>query len=570
MLESQKEFATYLRKMASLLNGQPFSYDQTLLEKVMETELVVPVVGAFSAGKSSLLNALMGKDILPVGIAPETELATELRYSSEPYLLAIKPDGEQERLPIDALGTINRRSSEFSHLRLYLNSEALKALAPLVLVDMPGFGSSLENHNKAIAYYLPRGVHFVVLTSVEDGNITQSMLRKLDELKTYNTDFTFMLSKCNLRAPDQVEEVQAYVDDQLGVYFGDQCRSITLGNRGGEELSRALATLQPDALFSRLFIDILKDQSFDLLSQINLALSVLKKDKTESEQATRALEQALAQLLEQRKDVESDLKERYSGKMLDRTLRNLDNALNESVEELAALGNGKNPSALSNALSEIIRGSLANTIKSEVQDISTSMVDRIAGNLGSTSSQMAVLDIGGNWNYELAEKVKLSLERTTEMLSDWSARLSNHASEKTDKGGNVALYRSLSTVLAVTTSVVNPLVELAIIFLPEIIRMFNSPDNEREKLRQKLTAEVFPNIKAELRGKIPAIIDEQLNAMLKKISDGFEEQITRQKQVIDSITQEKLEREAEIDEKTANLEHLASALKAAANEHLYR
>ena len=183
------------------------------------------------------------------------------------------------------------------------------------------------------------------------------------------------------------------------------------------------------------------------------------------------------------------------------------------------------------------------------------MVDRIAGNLGSTSSQMAVLDIGGNWNYELAEKVKLSLERTTEMLSDWSARLSNHASEKTDKGGNVALYRSLSTVLAVTTSVVNPLVELAIIFLPEIIRMFNSPDNEREKLRQKLTAEVFPNIKAELRGKIPAIIDEQL---------------TRQKQVIDSITQEKLEREAEIDEKTANLEHLASALKAAANEHLYR
>ncbi|WP_238360484.1 hypothetical protein [Pseudomonas aeruginosa] len=58
--------------------------------------------------------------------------------------------------------------------------------------------------------------------------------------------------------------------------------------------------------------------------------------------------------------------------------------------------------------------------------------------------------------------------------------------------------------------------------------------------------------------------------MLKKIGDGFEEQITRQKQVIDSITQEKLEREAEIGEKTANLEHLASALKAAANEHLYR
>jgi GTP-binding protein EngB required for normal cell division len=163
--------------MQGLLNGQEFSFDQTLLPKVMETELVVPVIGAFSAGKSSLLNALMGSEILPVGIAPETELATELRYSSESYLLAIKPDGAQERLPVEALSSINCRSSEFSHLRLYLDSEALKAIAPLVLVDMPGFGSSLENHNKAIAYYLPRGVHFVVLTSIEDGNITQSMLR---------------------------------------------------------------------------------------------------------------------------------------------------------------------------------------------------------------------------------------------------------------------------------------------------------------------------------------------------------------------------------------------------------
>jgi len=567
MLESQKAFATYLKKMQGLLEGQTFTFDQTLLPKVMETELVVPVIGAFSAGKSSLLNALMGQQVLPTGIAPETELATELRYASEPYLLAIKPDGTQERLPVDALSSINRRSSEFSHLRLYLNSDALKAIAPLVLVDMPGFGSSLENHNKAIAYYLPRGVHFVVLTSIEDGNITQSMLRKLDELKTYNTDFTFLLSKCNLRAADQVKEVQAYVDDQLGVYFGDHHRSLTVGNRDGEALQHALSELQPDVLFSRLFIDILKDQNFEVLAQINLALSLLKKDKAESEQAARALEQALQKLLEQRKDVESDLKDRYSGKMLDRSLRSLDNALNSALEELVSVGSS-NPGALSNAISDIIRSTLASTIKSEVQDISSSMVDRIASNLSATNGQMAVLDISGNWSEELTGKVKVSLERTTELLSDWSTRLSARA--EADKPGGVALYRSLSTVLAVTTSVVNPLVELAIIFLPEILRMLNGGGNEREKFRQKLTGEVFPNIKAELRGKIPSVIDEQLTAMLKKIGDGFEEQITKQKHVVDTIAEENLQREAEIGQRTALLENLASAVKAAANEHLYK
>lgn len=567
MLKSQKEFATYLKKMHSLLHGQAFSLDQSLLPKVMETELVVPVIGAFSAGKSSLLNALMGKDILPVGIAPETELATELRYSSDPYLLAIKPDGVQERLPVEALGTINRRSSEFSHLRLYLDSEALKAIAPLVLVDMPGFGSSLENHNKAIAYYLPRGVHFVVLTSVEDGNITQSMLRKLDELKIYSTDFTFLLSKGNLRATDQVENIQAYIDDQLEVYFGNHYRSIPLGNQGGEELAHALSALQPDALFSHLFIDILKEQNFEVLAQINLALSMLKKDKAENEQTAHALEQALVLLLEQRNDVESDLKDRYSVKMLDRSLRNLDHALNDSLDELVTQGSSKNPSSLSNALADIIRSSLSSTIKSEVQDISTNMVDRIASNLSATNSQMSTLDIGGNWSEELSGKVKLSLERTTEILSDWSTRLSSRAEE--NKNSGAMLYRSLSTVLAVTTTVVNPLVELVIIFLPDILKMFNS-GNEREKLRQKLSGEVFPSIKAELREKIPAIIDEQLSAMLKKISDDFEEQITKQKQVVDSIAEESLQLEIQISEKSAVLENLATAVKTAANEHLYK
>ncbi|WP_279473832.1 dynamin family protein [Aeromonas caviae] len=554
--------------MQELLNDQEFSFDHTLLQKVIETELVVPVIGAFSAGKSSLLNSLIGSDILPVGIAPETELATELRYSSEPHLLAIRPDGMQERLPVEALNSINRRSSEFSHLRLYLDSEALKTIAPLVLVDMPGFGSSLENHNKAISYYLPRGVHFIVLTSVEDGNITQSMLRKLDELKTYDTEFTFLISKCDLRATNQVEEVQSYIDDQLGVYFGAHYRSIALGNQGGGELAHALTTLQPDALFSRLFLDILKEQNFEVLAQINLALSMLKKDKAESKQTTLSLGQALVQLQEQRKEVESDLKDRYSGKMLDRSLRGLDNALNESLEELVTLSSNKNPHALSNTLSDIIRNSLATTIKSEVQDISTSMVDRIASNLSTTSSQMAMLDISGSWSEELSNKVKLSLERTTEILSDWSTRLSNRA--ENNSSGNITLYRSLSTVLAVTTTVVNPLIELVIIFLPEILKMFHGSGNEREKFRQKLTGEVFPNIKAELRGKIPAIIDEQLNAMLKKISDSFEEQISKQKHVVDTMAQENLLRETQIGEKTAALENLASEVNATANEHLYK
>lgn len=568
MLNTQKQFATYLKKLDSLLEGQSISYDSTLLPKVMETELVIPVIGAFSAGKSTLLNKLMGDEILPVGIAPETELATELRYSEESYLLALRPDGSAERVPVSELSSINKRSSEFSHLRLYINSEPLKAIAPLVLVDMPGFGSSLENHNKAIAYYLPRGVHFVILTSIEEGNITDSMLRKLDELKNYNTDFTFLLSKCDLRAADQVKEVKDYINDQLEVYFGEGYRSITLENKNGQELQRELLAIQPEMLFSRLFLDALKAQNFEIMEQINLALSMLKKDKAEGEQTLLTLERALHNLQQQRQDAESELKGSHADRVIQRALKNLDTALNDSLEELVNLCGTKSPNVLSNTLSDIIRSSLSRTLKAEMQSVSDAMVNQIANNLSSANSQMATLNISKKWSEELSEKVKITLENTTEKLDDWTTRL-NEEAKKTSDNKNIVAYRSITTVLAVTTSVVIPLIELAIIFLPDIIKMLSGDRYEREKFRQKLLSEIFPSIKAELRSEIPPIIDQQLDLLIDKIAKTFEEQIEKQQKIVDSVIQENLQLEADINNKTAQLEELAIKLKSAASEHLY-
>ena len=42
----------------------------------------VPVVGSFSAGKSTLLNALLGERLLGVGVDPETSVPAELRYAA--------------------------------------------------------------------------------------------------------------------------------------------------------------------------------------------------------------------------------------------------------------------------------------------------------------------------------------------------------------------------------------------------------------------------------------------------------------------------------------------------------
>lgn len=70
-----------VRQDCGLENGKA----EALKDAVQNMPLLVPVVGEFSAGKSTLLNTLMGKDVLAVSIVPETAIPAELYYSETEY-----------------------------------------------------------------------------------------------------------------------------------------------------------------------------------------------------------------------------------------------------------------------------------------------------------------------------------------------------------------------------------------------------------------------------------------------------------------------------------------------------
>ena len=581
MLKTQNLYLNYLETVERLIVETPLSVGELgqLKEDVRHTELLIPVIGAFSAGKSSLINAFIGEDVLGVGLTPETELATELRYSHDPHLLALRPDGSSERLSVSALSTLKSRADEFTHVQLYLDNPQLKALPSLVLVDMPGFGSSLANHNKAIAYYLPRGVHFIVVTSVEDGNITQSMLRQLDDVQTYGRDFTFLLNKVNLRSDEQVQAVAELVDDQIRSNFVDSRPVIAVGLDGELRLKETLDRLQPEQILRQVFEDRLKDLTHSLLSQINLALTSLRKDQTENQHALSELAKGIRQIERKRDDVLEDLRDQQLDRTVDRCLKSVGRELDNVESELVSAGLAGNQEAFSRIISEVVRSSMTRSIKDQMETLSRSVVADFAQAVGDLGKSMGQFNNEQNWLGQLTDRINHSLLKTSETLGHWSGSLAERNAQELERLKKESQweegqplprvgYQGLATVLAVTTSVVNPLIELAIIFLPSILAFINE-GRQREQLRQKVITEVIPSVKRELRDRLPALLNEQIDGLVAQISNEFEREIGEKQSLINELASNRQQNAQAADQQIEHLSRIREALQKLASDTLY-
>ena len=74
-----------------------------LLKESNEFKINILFIGSFSAGKSALLNRLIGKNILEESQAPETAIATELYNSEEEYIVLNKKDGNRKIITSELL-----------------------------------------------------------------------------------------------------------------------------------------------------------------------------------------------------------------------------------------------------------------------------------------------------------------------------------------------------------------------------------------------------------------------------------------------------------------------------------
>jgi GTP-binding protein EngB required for normal cell division len=201
--------------------------------------LNIAVFGRFKAGKSSFLNHILGKQILPVGVVPVTSVVTEICYAPQEFAQMIfQLEGKVEKV---SLGEIRAYISESENPLNRRGVEAVCVFVPemasyqqLRLVDTPGLESILAHNAEASLAWSPNTDLALVAVGV-DPPLTHQDVSLIERLQCFTPNVSVLLTKMDLLRPDEQQEVLAFVTSQLSARFPGSVRVFPYSVKPGYE-----------------------------------------------------------------------------------------------------------------------------------------------------------------------------------------------------------------------------------------------------------------------------------------------------------------------------------------------
>lgn len=528
MLQNQKKFSEVLTQVVEISRECKIDTEKTehLRENIDNMYLPVAVVGEFSAGKSTMLNKFIGKNVLATNIKPETAVPAELYYADSEYSEGITKAGEVVRLQ-----DVSGEEKEFQYVRRYINSENLRNIYPLILIDMPGFDSPIKNHSEAVNGYLGKAAHFIVLTSVQSGTISLSMKRQLENIIQFGKGLTFFLSKTDLRSDHENNEVKAQLEKEIAAVLGTRQQVFKINHDDTKVFETMVKDINPEELFKTVFIDLLRIRLDEVKTSINTKRASLKNDAKKNEYAIRELEDACKNLEKKRDKLIAEKKEYTYFDESERISSRVGQDLSNNIDHLTNIALSGGSDALKMEVEDIIQNSFIAKTSEILEKINLDFSQLLSNELKGLDTLFDSLNASG-----FIQSMQKNAEKWLYIANDKIGS----ALAPSSRNGTLLGYTMLTGIAAAATSVIGPVLEVIIIALPSIINFIFDQIKEyqrKEVLRNNILNQI-PVIKRKVRIETAGILKEQSEIMIQKISESFNVQLEEKKREIESVQKE--------------------------------
>lgn len=586
MIKAQEEILDVCSRLHAAaqdgeLAGDKLARIEVIQQAATAQQLLVPVVGNFSAGKSTMINTLLGESVLPVAITPETALAAEIRYTDgEPYAEGILPDGSSKRYEISEIKKLTEDAAQFRSARVFLKNQRLKELEPLVIVDMPGFDAPNEQHNKAIVEYLDKGVFYIVLSKITDGTITRPLLNRLSEIESQGRAFALFLSNADLVQKDKAEAVRTECEDLLYSEFGEQFSVGTIDNTSVESVRQCLSSIDQNKLLKSLYFAPVNDVCSSVLEGLNLQINSARRSGEEIQGAADEIRRSIEKIKATSASDIQHMKAKYSGRMVNDIINDVGQSLENSTDEIVSAVMSK--SNVEHLMNEIVRSALVQSMQQRVGEANDSIVSDFSDSVKTLSETFRNMDIDTNYSEKLVGTLQDTFRTLASSLPEFAPKALNTGLGATLGSGlgvglstalKAPVASALSGVAGVMATAINPILGIVIAVLPTVLggllglagqKAANS--NIEQQIRSKLQGEVFPAVKSKLRSELPAILQEQLAAMIAQVQGQYESALQSQEAELQKAMQDRAASMEQAAQKKQKLEELRSSVQKIAQE----
>ena len=202
------------------------------VEKVAKDHFEVAIVGEFKRGKSTLINALLGQEVLPADVLPATATLNRVTYSETPYVMVEYKDGGTERVDINKLADYVTKLSYESELKaetvkqatVYYDTSFCKNNVDII--DTPGLNDDEQMTNVTLSI-LPEidAAVFVISANSPFSQFEKEFLEK----KMLSSDMgriIFAVNCFGTFSKEDEDRIVETVEKRIGSYVMEKAKAV--------------------------------------------------------------------------------------------------------------------------------------------------------------------------------------------------------------------------------------------------------------------------------------------------------------------------------------------------------
>lgn len=251
-LREEKEALAEIRLALSEMDT-PREALATFQDAILQLDelFLIVVVGEFNAGKSALVNALLGEKILPEGTTPTTSQVTLVKWGETSEQKVVDDNFKVLTYPLSLLKELN-------------------------IVDTPGTNAVIRYHERLTNEFVPRS-DLVLFTTSSDHPLTESERQFLERILSWGKKIIFALNKIDIFENDTaLGEVKAFISKHATLVLGEPPEIFPVSARLAQRAQSELDPIKKDGFRTLSRMDDLENfitSTLDDAARLNLKIN---------------------------------------------------------------------------------------------------------------------------------------------------------------------------------------------------------------------------------------------------------------------------------------------------------